>query len=188
MTDEEIEWAKRQARSVGRRWPSVPLEELEQEAQIALWKVMRHYDPAKNDNWQGFAFKYVHQVLRKRCEKWRRWTSRNNPGADLSRVILEDGRRDLDLSVSERRARAVFHTLGTKYQWVVEEHMFHGRTFEDIAEDAAVSAAYINQLYSRAVVAMRKLSRYSGLECSTEPKRKTKSEPSAIMPLFANLP
>lgn len=54
---EHLEWSKLVARRVASQLPpSFPVEDLEQEAALELWRQISRYDPAKNDNVRGYAY------------------------------------------------------------------------------------------------------------------------------------
>jgi RNA polymerase sigma factor (sigma-70 family) len=64
------EWARRVARSEWRGLPpSFALEDLEQEALIAMWKQSERYDPSRAVPFQAFAYRAVRGAILMACRR-----------------------------------------------------------------------------------------------------------------------
>lgn len=71
---EHIEWAKRIARGIHRNVPpTFAVEDFEQEAVIEAWKRWGKWDPARNDNFQGYAYLAVANAVKMSCRR-KNWT------------------------------------------------------------------------------------------------------------------
>jgi RNA polymerase sigma factor (sigma-70 family) len=163
LTSEHIDWAKMMARQARRQWPSVPFDDLFQEAQLRLWDVLKHYDPALNDSWQGFARKAIQQHLWRRAEQFSKWSKRNTTGHENTPDSSVSWHPDDEENAVLTQAERLISMLSDKHQYVLRQHFLFERTLEDIAGETSVSVAYIHQLHADALVAIRQVARYMGL-------------------------
>lgn len=169
LTEEHIEFGKRQARVLARRWPTVPLEELEQESSIIMWRLMRDYDPARNDNWRAFAWPTVHSHLLRRCEQWHRWTARHYVG-DIREPAQPTAAAD-DTDTPEQQAkrlavRRLISFLSPAHASIIAEHFFEDRSLGDIAKARGESLQRCVYLYGEACAAMRAMHEWEARQAS----------------------
>lgn len=160
LTDEHITWARRQAKAVARRWPSVPLQDLEQEALIITWRLMCDYDPARNDNWQGFAWETVRSTLLKRCEQFHRWSARHRLGIPAYAEPTVDHDEPHEPTDEQAAVQRLVSVLSPLHAAIVQAHVYEERTFASIAKQRGCSQQYVAQLWGEAIAAMRSMNRY----------------------------
>lgn len=56
--------------------PSFDMEDLGQEGLIALWRYAQSYNPAKNDNFRGYAYLGIRGAMLMKCRR-KEWTAAN---------------------------------------------------------------------------------------------------------------
>jgi RNA polymerase sigma factor (sigma-70 family) len=67
---ENTTWATAVARGVWRKLPEgFDIEDLVQEANLAMWKKAKQWDPRKNSSFQGFAMTYVRGAVLMKCRR-----------------------------------------------------------------------------------------------------------------------
>jgi RNA polymerase sigma factor (sigma-70 family) len=159
---EHLEWSKLVARRVHQSLPpSFSLEDLEQEAAIALWESVQKYDRAKNDNVRGFAYLAVRgAVLMSIRRKWYREATNeelepthqaptgDNPAEAYERRVTDrkDRRRDLDrIRIIEKRLARFPDSLQFAAYIVRRVHL-EGAPVDEMATITGMPAARIQRL------------------------------------------
>lgn len=67
---EHLEWSKKIAARVHKQLPpSFAIDDLEQEAAIALWDRAQRYEPLANDNFRGYAYLWIRGAILMKCRR-----------------------------------------------------------------------------------------------------------------------
>lgn len=100
---DNVAWAEQIARRVHRKMPpSIELDDLVQEALIELHRRVGMYDPAKNDNFQGYAYQAVYGACLMACRRrhYRNATAAPLDCAEVTRVMRDQ--EDAGPAVAQR--------------------------------------------------------------------------------------
>lgn len=135
-------------------WSNHSLDDLVQEARIALWHAAQAYDPCHGGTFTGFAGLMIKRRLWRIQGRTRgSRISTGLPLDDLDRAASPDPEAPAPEEVA--RLHAAIGALTPREQHVIREHYLRGRTHHAIGHDLQVSRSAITLNHRTALAKLR---------------------------------
>lgn len=148
FTPEDLVEVRKVARSVGRRWRAVPLEDLVQEGALEVWRCLDAYDPARAPRavWVGWV------ARRGMVDAGRRWSGRAGSRKQVAcHVPLDEaggctaGPDPADVAVTAATVRGLV-AVATAAERAVIAGLLDDRPLGDVARGLGRSPGRVSQL------------------------------------------
>ena len=139
--------AERSARSLGRLFFSVPLDDLRSFAHIGLVTAANKYDPCRGTVFPAYALKWVRGMIVEEARKW----------LNALRKPESDGReRSPHIDTAAMDCRALLALLTAKERQVVEMTALAGYTLQEAGRALNVTEGRACQIRTAAIAGLRR--------------------------------